>query len=101
MPSTALKNSQPLTTSRPQINDDDRKAAGELLDAAMVTDNPETAMRLRVVAALLYGQDIQKIRRNLSVSEESIRCLKAQFDKNGMNALVFRPTLVAINNQAL
>lgn len=101
MASTALKNSQPLTTSRPQISDEDRKAAGELLDAAMATDNPEIAMRLRVVAALLHGQDIQKIRRNLSVSEKSIQSFKAQYDKNGMRALVFRPTLVQDGSEAV
>ncbi|NTF18229.1 helix-turn-helix domain-containing protein [Agrobacterium rubi] len=94
MTSTALKNSQPLTISRPQMSKEDRKAASELLDAAMTTDNPETAMRLRVVAALLHGQDIQKIRRNLSVSEKAIQSYKAQYDRNGIRALVFQPTLV-------
>ena len=100
MASIALKNSQPLTTSRPKISDEDRKAAGELLDAAMATDNPETAMRLRVVAALLHGQDVQKIRRNLSVSETAIQSFKAQYDKNGMRALVFRPALVQDDSEA-
>lgn len=94
MASTAIKNQNPQAATRQKMSDEDRKAANELLDAAMDTDNPETATRLRVVAALLHGQDTQKIRRNLSVSEAAIQSYKAQYDKSGLRGLVFRPTLV-------
>lgn len=101
MASNALKNVQTLDlpVSRAAMTDDDRKASAELLDAAMETDNPETATRLRVVAALLHGQDIQKIRRNLSVPEKMILAYKAKFDAKGLQGLIFSPFIISSDLQ--
>lgn len=94
MASTARKNPPAHLNKSNEEFTVDREAANVLLDEAVASDNPETAMRMRVVAALLYGQDVQKIRRNLSVSEAAIRSYKAQYDRLGVKGLVFRPTVL-------
>lgn len=94
MASTARKNPPAHLNQSNEEFTVDREAGNALLDEAVACDNPETAMRMRVVAAILYGQDIQKIRRNLSVTEAAIRSYKSQYDRLGMKGLVFRPTVV-------
>lgn len=89
MTKTAKKN------SGGQKNDNaHRGAADQLLQAAINTDDLEAATRLRVVAALLYGQEVQKIRRNLSVTEDAIKTYKARYDRSGIQGLMYRLSLV-------
>jgi Predicted glycosylase len=94
MAQTAFKKPQHTSQTRTPANPEDRKAADVLLDAARASESPETATRLRVVAALLHGQDVEKIRRNLSVTEKAILSYKELYDKHGLRGLEFRPSVI-------
>lgn len=75
---------------RREMSGEDRKAASALLDAAMVSDNPEKATRMRIVAALLHGQDHAKITRNLGVSVKTILACKEAYEAKGVSAFIGR-----------
>lgn len=76
---------------RREMSDQDRKDASALLDAARDCDNPDKAMKMRIVAALLHGQDHAKITRNLGASEKTILACKEAYDAKGVCAFVARP----------
>jgi hypothetical protein len=75
---------------RREMSEEDRKAASALLDAAMASDNPEKATRMRIVAALLHGQEHAKITRNLGVSEKVILTCRETYEAKGVTAFIGR-----------
>lgn len=85
MPQTATIGER--QTSRPAMTDEDKKAASVLLDEAGNTFDPNLALRCRVVAAVLYGQEYSKIVRNLGVTEKMIQSCKAKYDEKGLEGL--------------
>lgn len=78
------------TARRRAMSDEDRKDASALLDAARDCDNPDKAMKMRIVAALLHGQEHAKITRNLGASEKTILACKEAYEANGVAAFVGR-----------